>query len=286
MNVRPNSVSAAFGARPELSDRDFKRIATIARAEYGIQIEPQKKSMIQSRLSKRMRMLAITDFADYCTLIESREPEERENFISAITTNVTHFYREAHHFKQLQDDILPGLADRLKKGAKVRIWSAGCSSGPEPYSIAGSILKVIPDAARYDIKVVASDLDRDILAKARAATYDADQCQVPSPEWEAQVFDRAPREGPRKVRQDVAALVEFHQVNLNGNWPSLGKFDVIFCRNVAIYFDREVQSRLWQRFVDALLPGAALFIGHSERIAGPAKDLLTPNGITAYRKRA
>lgn len=286
MNMRSTPVSPAFAARPELSDRDFKRIATLAQAEYGIQIEPQKKSMIQSRLSKRMRKLSITDFTEYCTLVESRDPEERENFISAITTNVTHFYREVHHFTQLQKDVLPQLAQRLKSGGRIRIWSAGCSTGPEAYSIAGSVLKVIPDAPRHDIRIIATDLDREVLAKARAARYEADQCQVPAPEWATQVFENPKADGPRSIRRDVAGLVEFQQVNLNGTWPSLGRFDVIFCRNVAIYFDRDVQNRLWQRFVDALNPEGSLFIGHSERITGTAKDQLIPNGITAYRKRA
>ncbi len=286
MNIRSTPLSPAFAARPELSDRDFKRIAMLAQAEYGIQIEPQKKSMIQSRLNKRMRKLSITDFSEYCTLVESRDPEERESFISAITTNVTHFYREVHHFTQLQKDVLPELAQRLKTGGRIRIWSAGCSTGPEPYSIAGSVLKVIPDAPRQDIKIIATDLDREVLAKARTASYQADQSQVPSPEWGPQVFENAKAAGPRTIRRDVAGLVEFQQVNLNGSWPSLGRFDVIFCRNVAIYFDRDVQSRLLQRFAEVLNPGGALFIGHSERITGPAKDQLIPNGITAYRKRA
>jgi len=286
MNMRAAPPSSVFGARPDLSDGEFKRIAALAHAEYGIQIEPQKKSMIQSRLTKRMRKLGMTDFAEYCALVEKRNSEERENFISAITTNVTHFYREVHHFKQFQSDILPKLAEQARRGGRVRVWSAGCSIGAEPYSIAGSILKVIPDAARYDIKLTATDLDREVLEKAKTATYEQDQCQVPSPEWEAQVFDRAKGNGPRKVRADVANLVTFQQLNLNGAWPNLGKFDVIFCRNVAIYFDREVQNRLWQRFVEALAPEGALFIGHSERITGAAKDQLTPNGITAYRKRA
>lgn len=286
MNMRPAPMGKSLGGRPELSDRDFRRIASVAQSEYGIQIEPQKKSMIQSRLTKRMRKLNIDDFTKYCELIEGRNPEERENFISAITTNVTHFYREVHHFKQLQEDVLPGLAERAKSGAKIRIWSAGCSSGPEPYSIAGSILKAIPDAARYDIAVIATDLDREVLAKAKSATYETDQCQTPGPEWEAQVFGPNSREGHRQVRRDVAQLVQFQQLNLNGAWPNLGKFDVVFCRNVAIYFDREVQIRLWQRFVDVLQPGGALFIGHSERVTGPAKEKLTTSGITAYRKSA
>lgn len=286
MNIRPSSMNASFRSRPELSDKEFKRIAQVAQKEFGIQIEPQKKSMIQSRLTKRMRKLEIDDFTEYCALIETNDPEERQNFISAITTNVTHFYREAHHFELLQTEILPPLADRLRSGGKVRIWSAGCSSGPEPFSIAGSVLKVIPQAARYDIKIIASDLDRDVLAKAKLATYDADQCQVPAPHWGTQVFDRDAPDGKMVIRADVKALVDFQQVNLNGSWPAFGPFDVIFCRNVAIYFDRDVQSKLWGRFADALHPGGALFIGHSERISGRAKDVLNPNGITSYRKRA
>lgn len=286
MNMRPGPLSSGFGSRPELSDRDFNRIATLAKKEYGIQIEPQKKSMIQSRLTKRMRKLNMSDFGEYCALIEGHNREERQNFISAITTNVTHFYREVHHFKQLQNDILPPLADKLKRGGKLRIWSAGCSSGPEPYSIAGSVLKIIPDASPTSVTVIATDLDREVLEKAKSASYDADQCQFPAPEWESQVFDRAIAGKTRTVRKSVAALVEFKQVNLNADWPDLGKFDIIFCRNVAIYFDRTVQARLWSRFCDLLPPDGALFIGHSERITGPAKDALTPNGVTAYRKRA
>lgn len=286
MNMRSPPPTPGFGSRPELSDRDFNRVAALAKKEYGIQIEPQKKSMIQSRLTKRMRKLNMTDFSEYCTMIEGHNREERQNFISAITTNVTHFYREVHHFKQLQNDILPPLAAKLKAGGKLRIWSAGCSTGPEPYSIAGSIMKAVPEARPTSVKIIATDLDREVLEKAKSASYDADQCQFPAPEWENQVFERAVAGKPRTVRKDVAALVEFKQVNLNSDWPDLGKFDVIFCRNVAIYFDRTVQARLWTRFCDLLVPEGTLFIGHSERITGPAKDMLTPNGVTAYRKRA
>lgn len=285
MNARPGQFNRPAGGIAELSDRDFGRIAALARSEYGIQIEPQKKSMIQSRLSKRLRALGMSTFADYCDRVERPNSDERQDFITAITTNVTNFYREVHHFKQLQDEVLPPLVERARKGARVRIWSAGCSTGPEPYSIAGSILKVMPQAARHDIAVLATDLDRDVLAKAETAEYAADQAEVPGPEWGAQVFDRAARGAAKKVRADVAGLVSFQQVNLNGNWPSIGKFDVIFCRNVAIYFDREVQQRLWRRFTDLLPAGGMLFIGHSERISGPAKDVLEPCGITAYRKR-
>ncbi|MEM9320274.1 MAG: protein-glutamate O-methyltransferase CheR [Pseudomonadota bacterium] len=286
MNMRPAPIGQNFGARPELSDQDFNRIAKLARSDFGIQIEPQKKSMIQSRLTKRIRALGMAGFSEYCALVESRNPEERENFISAITTNVTHFYREVHHFKQLQNEVLPDLAERARGGARIRIWSAGCSTGPEPYSIAGSVIKVMPNAGRMGVEVLASDLDRDVISKAEAATYDAEQCQVPAPEWGDQVFERTQRGSERKVRADVAGLVNFKKINLNGDWPISGKFDVIFCRNVAIYFDREVQQRLWQRFAEALQPQGMLFIGHSERISGPAKDIFTPSGITAYRKRA
>lgn len=286
MNMRPRPPLPSSPARPELSDRDFDRIANLAKREYGIQIEPQKKSMIQSRLTKRMRKLGVADFGEYCARIEGRDTNERENFISAITTNVTHFYREVHHFKQLQREILPPLAEKIAKGGKVKIWSAGCSIGAEPYSIAGSVIKVIPKATPQNLAILASDLDREVLAKAKTATYEGDQLQFPAPEWETQVFERGAAGKPKHIRRPLAALVEFKQINLNGEWPKLDVFDVIFCRNVAIYFDRTVQARLWQRFADQLAPGGALFIGHSERITGPAKDQLTPNGVTAYLKRA
>ncbi|MEM8881349.1 MAG: protein-glutamate O-methyltransferase CheR [Pseudomonadota bacterium] len=286
MNMRATPVGGSIRKRPELSDRDFQRIAAIAKSDYGIQIEPQKKSMIQSRLTKRMRSLELGDFADYCALVEKPDSGERENFISSITTNVTHFYREVHHFKQLETEVLPPLVVRARSGSKLRVWSAGCSTGPEPYSIAGSITKLMPEAGRMGVEVLATDLDREVLAKAETATYDAEQCQVPAPEWGDRVFQRGTADGIRRVRPDVAGIVTFRQVNLNGAWTHPVKFDIIFCRNVAIYFDREVQQRLWQRFADVLQPGGTLFIGHSERVSGPAKDVFTPCGITAYRKRS
>lgn len=283
MNMRPTSLGQAMGARPTLSDLEFQRIANLAQSEYGIQIELQKKSMIQSRLIKRMRVLGIGDFSKYCEMVEARDSAERENFISAITTNVTHFYREVHHFKILQEDVLPPLIEKAKKGGNIRLWSAGCSTGQEPYSIAGSIFRVCPDANRYNIKVIATDLDNEVIEKAKAGRYAAEQCNVPGPEWGSQVFSGKANDGVQKIREDVASLVTFDQLNLNGNWRVEKKYDVIFCRNVAIYFDRNVQQRLWKRFADALSPKGALFIGHSERLSGPAKDIFQPNGVTAYR---
>ncbi|MBF9035122.1 chemotaxis protein [Rhodobacterales bacterium HKCCE2091] len=286
MTVSPGPFGAFASSRPELSDRDFGRVANIARSAYGIQLEPQKKAMIQSRLTKRLRARGLADFSAYCALLETRGNDEQDHFISAITTNVTHFYREVHHFKQLQTEVLPPLVERARGGGRVRLWSAGCSTGPEPYSLAGSILKLFPEAGRKDIRILATDLDRDVLAKAEAATYDADQCDTPGPEWAAQVFEPSRGGGPRRIRREVAGLVSFQPVNLNGTWPMTGRFDVIMCRNVAIYFSREVQQKLWLRFAEVLAPGGHLFIGHSERLSGPATSVFEPCGITAYRKRA
>ncbi|MEM9755341.1 MAG: protein-glutamate O-methyltransferase [Pseudomonadota bacterium] len=272
--------------RPELSDSAFRRIADFAHNQFGIQIDLQKKSMIQSRLSKRLRALGQTDFAEYCAMIEGGAAEEREQFISAITTNVTHFFREVHHFEQLRDDVLPPLIETARQGGRVRIWSAGSSTGPEPFSIAATLLALCPEAAALDIRILATDLDRAVLTKAKTGTFDADQAKVPAPHWAKLVFEQPGAADRKQVRADVMALVTFRQLNLNGDWPMRRPFDVIFCRNVAIYFGRAVQQRLWQRFADHLPAGGTLVIGHSERVSGPAADKFDPAGITTYRKRA
>ncbi|MBF9031119.1 chemotaxis protein [Rhodobacterales bacterium HKCCE3408] len=285
MNAQSGQPRLGAFARPDLAEREFRRIAELARAKYGIQLEPQKRAMIQSRLLKRLRARGLADFVSYCDLMES-DSDEEDHFISSITTNVTNFYREVHHFKQLQEEVLPPLLDRARRGSRVRLWSAGCSTGPEAYSLAGSVLKLCPEAGRHDIRILATDLDQAVLKQAAEAIYPAEQCQVPGPDWAAQVFDPARGPGPFRIRDGVRAIVSFRALNLNAAWPMTGKFDVIMCRNVAIYFDRSVQQRLWMRFAELLPAGGALFIGHSERISGPAADLFEPIGITAYRKRA
>lgn len=271
--------------RPDspLSQTDFDRIAKIAKSGWGLNLEKAKMPLIQSRLGKRLKALQLGSFAEYCDILEKGNSVEVGHFVNALTTNVTHFYRELHHFEMLEQKILPGLISRARSGEKIRIWSAGCSSGQEPYSLAGSILSCAKDAERLDFKILATDVDTQILQRAETGEYSAGDCNFPSENLRARVFDRTDAT-TLSVRPALRQLITFRQLNLVGHWPITGKFDVIMCRNVAIYFDRSTQERLWSRFSDAMKPGGQLFIGHSERIVTPEKSKFTTNGVTSYRR--
>jgi chemotaxis protein methyltransferase CheR len=201
----------------------------------------------------------------------------------ALTTNVTRFYREPHHFEDLKRRVLPTLIPRLKARGRARIWSAGCSSGQEPYTIALTVLEMLPEAKAYDIKILATDINTQVVAEARAGRYPTEQVSSVPDMLRKRYFTE---DGPGHVRatDEPRQLITFRELNLMGDWPFKGQFDVIFCRNVAIYFDDEVQATLWRRFAERLVPGGRLYIGHSERIAGPAAQMLRTDGVTAYQK--
>lgn len=286
MTARAAPIVTRRPADIPFGEDDFRRVATFAKSEYGLHLEPSKKAMIHSRLSKRIIALDLEGFSAYHDYLRSNLDVEGDHFISVLTTNVTHFFREQHHFAQLEREVLPPLIARARARGRVRLWSAGCSSGQEPYSLAGCILRLCPEASRLDLRILATDLDPFVLRRAEAARYPAEECKTPPGEFEAMVFDPADRKAEvREIRRDVRALVSFRQLNINGPWPMTGIFDVIMCRNMAIYFDKDTQQALWRRFVDKLSPGGMLFIGHSERITGPATAFLETAGVTAYRKR-
>ncbi|TNF59002.1 MAG: protein-glutamate O-methyltransferase CheR [Rhodobacteraceae bacterium] len=265
--------------------RDFEIIARIAKTEFGLHIDIAKEAMIRSRLTKRIRHLNLPSFEAYCALVDTTGSEERDHFISALTTNVTHFYREVHHFEALEAEVLPPLLDQARQGRKIRLWSAACSTGPEAYSIAGSVLHLCPDADRLDIRILATDLDPVVLARAEAGTYRAEECRMPGEAWHRRVFGAArPQDDRLAVRPELRRLITFRRLNLNGAWPTVGRFDAIFCRNVAIYFDKSTQETLWGRLAECLDPGGYLFIGHSERVSGAPLDQLRSAGITTYRR--
>ena len=205
--------------------------------------------------------------------------------ISALTTNLTRFFREPHHFDHLKAHVLPPLIARLRKGGRVRLWSAGCSNGAEPYSIALCLLELMPEAADYDVRVLATDIDDRMIEYGRAGAYDAEQARsIPAAlrdRWMGRHADKAGadwRAGPELQR-----LVAFRELNLVGAWPMRGRFDAIFCRNVVIYFDESTQAEMWSRFADRLEPGGRLYIGHSERVAGAAEQRFESDGVTTYR---
>lgn len=266
------------------TDADFAVIARRAQADFGLHLTGAKKDLVYSRLTKRLRHLGLADFHSYCRLIETPDAgAERMEMLSALTTNVTHFFREAHHFQTLRDKVLPSLIAAARGGQRLRLWSAGCSAGQEPYSLAFTLLDLCPDAAQHDIRILATDVDPAILARARDGIYDNDELKsLP----EAVQRQHTTPTGPARfaIGEKARALISFGELNLMQDWPMRGKFDVIFCRNVAIYFDKDTQSRLWSRFADLLPPGGHLCIGHSERVAGPAATSLEAVGVTTYRK--
>jgi len=280
--VAPPSVMPPGSVPP--SDAELAKIAAIAHSEAGIVIAAGKASMVQSRLAKRLRALGMTDYGTYLDYVQTDEGrEERQRMISQLTTNVSHFFRENHHFEIFRDKVLPGLVARAKSGGRVRFWSAGCSNGQEAYSMAMTILSVMPDAAERDIKILATDIDPMVTARGRAAEYDASSITGIPEDMRKKFLE--PAGAGYRICAAARSLVTFRELNLHATWPMKGKFDAIFCRNVVIYFDPPAQEALWKRFGAALEPGGWLFVGHSERVpAGPATPFDTA-GITTYRLR-
>jgi chemotaxis protein methyltransferase CheR len=265
-----------------LSKAEFRAIAAMLYADTGIHLPATKASLVYSRLAKRLRALNLESFHDYCELVSSEAGRaERGEMLSALTTNVTRFFRERHHFDHLECELLPPLLARARAGGKVRLWSAACSTGQEAYSIALCVLAVDPQAPRYDVKILATDIDPRVVAEAKAGVYSAAALSDVPADQRARRF--APQGEGFSIDDDARALISFRVLNLNGEWPMRGAFDAIFCRNVAIYFDDATQHKLWSRFARQLAPQGWLYIGHSERVAGPAAQRLVPAGVTAYR---
>ncbi|MFZ2103604.1 MAG: protein-glutamate O-methyltransferase, partial [Oricola sp.] len=280
--VRESSARSDAGREYVLTDREFATIAAQVRNEAGINLTEAKRDLVYSRLVKRLRRLQMPDFATYIDFVGSAGgAEERRELISAITTNVTNFYREPHHFEHLAKAVMPGVADRLTRGEAVRMWSAGCSDGREPYTIACTVLQSFPEAARYNFKILASDLDHNSLDKAKEGRYNAEMVSKMPPGVRDKFFRRAgdmAEAGPQ-----LRDLIAFRSLNLLNEWPFKQKFDVIFCRNVLIYFEQDLQAKLFSRFCSVLKPGGHMYIGHSERVSGPASRDLKQIGVTTYK---
>jgi len=266
-----------------MTEQVFNGVAAIARREAGLALNPARSGMVRSRLMRRLRALGINDFGVYLAYVSSPDgQEELRQMISALTTNVTNFFRESHHFDTLRDRALPPLMTRAASGGRVRLWSAGCSAGQEPYSMAMTILGLDPDAPNRDIRILASDIDDAILSTARAGIYDRAALEPLDPRQRSTCFHPRP-DGMAEVAPALRALVRFRPLNLHAPWPMSQKFDVIFCRNVLIYFDAETQAALLRRFAAALAPEGWLFLGHSERVGPGEQSLFRRDGVTTFR---
>lgn len=270
----------------QLSDRDFARIAHLVHQIAGIVLADAKRPLVHSRLMRRLRALGLPDFAAYGDFLSGPGGEsERQELISAVTTNVTSFFREAHHFETLSRIALPHLMAKARAGGRVRIWSAGCSSGEEPYSIAATVLAAFPDAQRHDLRILATDIDRTMVERTRRASYPAESGTGVAPDIARRLFADPQAPGALRISDAARALVTCNALNLNDTWPMRGPFEMIFCRNVVIYFNKSSQEALWSRFAEILAPGGYLMIGHSERVTGPALAAFEVAGITTYRRR-
>lgn len=259
---------------------DFRAIADLLYAASGIHLADAKAPLVYSRIAKRVRKLGLTSFKAYCDLLRT-QPDHAEHaaMLSALTTNVTRFFREPHHFEHMTAELLPPLIARAKAGGRVRLWSAGCSLGHEPYSMAMTLLDAFPEAARHDIRILATDIDPLVVDHARRGIYNEGDVEPIAAGLRSKFMTRTAA-GTWQVTPALAELLSFGSLNLMEAWPMRGKFDAIFCRNVAIYFDEPTQTRLFTRFAEHLTADGRLYIGHSERSLIPQ---LTSAGLTIYR---
>lgn len=265
-----------------LTDRDFRFIAGYLAEQAGIVLSEAKRDLAYGRLVRRLRALRLSCFADYCDLLAADDGTETEHFINALTTNLTAFFREPHHFEFLQKQLLPELI-RHKPVRKLRIWSAGCSTGEEPYSIAMAVSEVLP--AGWDVRILATDLDSNVVATARRGVYPEKRVEGMSGERLKRWFYRGKgaNAGMVKVCDELSEMIAFRQLNLLADWPFRQPFDLIFCRNVVIYFDKATQSTLFDRYADQLHAQGHLFIGHSETLYKVC-DRFAPLGNTIYQR--
>lgn len=268
---------------PSLLDSDFERISSLAHKEAGLSFTRSKIKMIETRLAPRIRARGLCSYSAYCDVVSSdSEAEERRLMVSALTTNVTSFFREPYHFEMLREQILPDLMQRLRSGERVRIWSAGCSKGPEPYSIAITLLSAEPRIAEYDIRILATDIDPAILETAHRGEYSIEELSGVTPDIRKKFFKLTDKNGRYQAIRPLRDLIRFRELNLLSSWPMSGRFNIIFCRNVVIYFDDDTQEKLWPRFEAANTTDGWLFLGHSERLSHASHTRYRNAGMTAY----
>lgn len=265
-----------------MTDKDFQRIASLAGRYTGIVLGEHKRDMVYGRIARRVRKLNINSFSVYLDYLEENIDLELSNFINVITTNLTSFFRENHHFEYLHKKVIPELKRSNSATKRLRIWSAGCSKGMEPYSISMALLKSgIP--LDWDAKILATDLDSDVLATAREAVYSSSEIDGLEENTIKNYFQQGNNGKDVKVKDKVCKFVHFKRLNLLESWPMTGPFDFIFCRNVVIYFDRDTQKILFDRYADLLNVGGYLFIGHSENLHG-ITERFENLGNTIYKK--
>ena len=293
--MRGRANSEARGRAPvegsrefHMSEDDYRFIASTIQQRVGIVLGESKRDMVYGRLARRLRSLGIATFEEYCTRLRGPDGEtEIIEAVNSLTTNLTKFFRESHHFEDLARDVLAGAGNRSRAaGGRLRIWSAGCSSGQEPFSIAVTIAETMELKRVSDVRILATDIDMNMLERCRSGSYAEDQLTGLSPQQIKQFLARDPhRPGNWVFARELRSLIQFNRLNLLDQWPMKGPFDAIFCRNVVIYFDQDTQRSIFSRMAKLLAPEGRLFIGHAENLRS-APGLFEPCGRTVYRLKS
>jgi chemotaxis protein methyltransferase CheR len=272
-----------------LSDAQFDFLRSAVKTHTGISLADYKRNMLYRRISSRMRALGLADVDAYCDVLKGIDAAlEVPLFINAVTTNKTSFFREAHHFEHLAKVALPDIEARAARSGRrrLRIWSAGCSSGEEPYTIAITLCEHLQAMMHWDAKILATDIDTNMVDSAREGFYDRELTRPIPAELHGKYLRPSADGGERfRMAENLRSLITFKPLNLLGEWPMKGPFDAIFCRNVVIYFDKTTQRVLFDRFADLLALDGLLYIGHSESLFG-VSERFQAIGQSVYRRVA
>ena len=255
-----------------LPNQLFLRFSELVYRQCGINLHDGKKALLQARLTKRLRATHIDSYEDYYQYLQNN-PKEMVHFLDSVSTNLTFFFRESQHFDFLESIALPGLLEEKQaaKNNRLRIWSAGCSTGEEPYSLAMCVLGHMDSPQRWDFKILATDISTRVLEAASGGIYAEEKVLKVPPELRRQYFEKCGEVDGKPAYEASPALkrlITFRRLNLKDPFPFKGLFDYIFCRNVMIYFDKQTQEALIQKMTGFLSPGGYLFVGHSESLTG------------------
>jgi chemotaxis protein methyltransferase CheR len=251
----------------EFTNELFEEICSMVHQLAGIHLHDGKKELVKARLAKRIRQLQLRNLDEYVAYVRSdTSGRELVAMLDALSTNLTYFFREPKHFDFLREEIIPQLLEKQK----IRIWSSGCSSGEEPYSIAMLLREIVPPSTSMDMRILATDLSTRVLAVACRGEYGEEGFRDTPSVLVHKYFEVVQTKPCRiyKALPGLRNLIRFARLNLMDNWPMKGPFDVIFCRNVMIYFDKPTQTKLVNRYYDLLAPGGVLLLGHSESLTG------------------
>lgn len=268
-----------------MTQQDFHHIRDVVYDTCGIVLGDHKREMVYSRIARRIRALGLNDCHGYIQFMENNREQEFSNFINALTTNLTSFFREQHHFDFLTDTMVDKLKDWHKQDRRIRIWSAGCSTGEEPYSIAMTLAEHFKRPL-WDFKILATDLDSNVLDTARKGVYRRDTITGLKREYAKNWFLHDKSLQQCKVNDDLSSYISFKRLNLLAQWPMKGPFDIIFCRNVVIYFDQPTKDSLFKRYAQMLREGGYLILGHSESMNLKVQTQYKALGKTIYQRIA